>query len=216
MRISCVYRGIKGFVTVSNRAVKWKYMITGKAKRKIRILIFWEKHGLEATMKAFQVKRRTLFDWKQKLVKGGGKIESLNDKSKTPLNRRKRSWDYRILEEIRRLRETHPNIGAEKILPLLLDFCDMYGISKCPKKVTIERLIQDMGGLRIAPQKITGTGRIVKRNRTKVLRKPKEFNAKHPGHCIALDTIEKQKNGKQNVHNYSYRHLLKNNLCNRY
>jgi hypothetical protein len=45
-------------------------MITEKALKKMRILVFWEKYGLEATMEAFNVKRRTLFEWKSKFVKG--------------------------------------------------------------------------------------------------------------------------------------------------
>jgi len=197
MRIFNKYRGIKGFVTVYNRAIKFRYMISEKAKKKARILIFWEKHGLEATMEAFNVKERTLYDWKKKLKENQGKIDSLNDKSRTPQTKRKRLWDQRIIDEIKRLRNKYPNLGAEKIHPLLLDFCDYTGIAKCPSSSTIERLIKDCGGLRTFPQKITGTGRIVKRNRQKVLRKPKDFKAIYPGHCIALDTIEKQRNGRR-------------------
>jgi transposase InsO family protein len=195
MRIFSRYKGIKGFVTVYERAIRFAYMITEIALKRCRILAFWEKHGLEATMEAFKVKRRTLFNWKSILNKGGGKIESLNNKKRTPINKRKRLWNSQILEEIKRLRDEHPNLGADKIHPLLLDFCDYKGIQKCPKSSTIERLIHDLGGLRKVPIRITGTGRIVKRNRNKVLRKPKEFKALYPGHCIALDTIEKQKNG---------------------
>jgi transposase InsO family protein len=59
----------------------------------------------------------------------------------------------------------------------------------CPKPITIERLIHDMGGLRMFPTKITGTGK-VKQIRAHVVRKPKAFKAEYPGHCLALDTIE--------------------------
>ena len=195
MRISSNYRGVKGFVTVYNRAIQFRYMVTKEAKRRMKILIFWEHHGLDATLEAFEIKRRALFNWKRKLREGGGKIESLNNTSRAPHTKRKRSWDIRVLDEIKRLRDVHPNLGAKKILPLLLDFCDCEGRAPCPQKSTIERLIQDLGGLRVAPQKITGTGRIVQRKRIKVQRKPKGFKAVHPGHCIALDTIEKQRNG---------------------
>jgi hypothetical protein len=33
-----------------------------EAKRKLRILTFWEKHGLLATLDAFEVSRRTLYN----------------------------------------------------------------------------------------------------------------------------------------------------------
>jgi hypothetical protein len=119
MRIFSRYKGIKGFVTVYERAIRFAYMITEIALKRCRILAFWEKHGLEATMEAFKVKRRTLFNWKSILNKGGGKIESLNNKKRTPINKRKRLWNSQILEEIKRLRDEHPNLGADKIHPLL-------------------------------------------------------------------------------------------------
>jgi len=171
-------------------------MVTDKAKERQKILIFWEKHGLEATLDAFPVKRRTLFNWKARFNAAAGKLEALNAKSRAPQRKRKRVWDTRILEEIRRLRKEHPNQGAQKLHPLLLDFCDIHGLS-CPKPVTIERLIKDMGGLRTIPQKITGTGRVMQQKRQKNLRKPAHFKAQHPGHCIALDTVEKQRKGRR-------------------
>jgi transposase InsO family protein len=78
----------------------------------------------------------------------------------------------------------------------LLDFCDAYGFV-CPGISTISRLIKDLGGLRVFPQKVSHFGKIKKVNRQKVLRKPKHFKALYPGHCIAFDTIEKQRNGKR-------------------
>ena len=197
MKIHCNYTGIKGFVTAYEYALRYQYMITEQALHKARVLAFWEKHGLQATMDAFKVKRRTLFDWKSKLKHGNGKVDSLNSKNKTPINKRKRQWDIRILQEIRDLREAHPNLGAEKLYPLLLDFCDAFGILKCPKPTTIERLISDMGGLRVFPQKVSHFGKIKKANRQKVLRKPKDLIASYPGHVLALDTVEKQRNGRR-------------------
>jgi transposase InsO family protein len=46
-----------------------------------------------------------------------------------------------------------------------------------------------MGGLRTFPTKITGTGK-TKKITAKVTRKPKEFKAEYPGHCVAFDTVE--------------------------
>jgi transposase InsO family protein len=172
-------------------------MITAEAKRRLKILEHWKKHGLGSAIHAFEVSERTLWNWKGRLDSGGGKIEALNPGKRTPQTKRKRVWDVRILEEIEKLRINHPNLGKEKLYPLLLDFCDALGLRKCPKPKTIGRLIKDMGGLRTFPQKITGTGKVKKVNRQKVLRKPKDFKVLHPGHTIALDTIEKQRNGRR-------------------
>ena len=197
MKIHCKYTGIRGFVTVYNRAVRYAYMITAEAKRRLKILNHWSRYGLESATDAFEISERTLWYWKSKLDKGEGKPEALNPEKRTPQRKRKRIWDARILEEIKKLREKHPNLGAEKIYPLLLDFADAEGIGKCPSSSTIERLIADMGGLRISPRKISHFGKVKKVNRQKVLRKPKDLVARYPGHVLALDTIEKQRNGRR-------------------
>jgi len=188
MKIHSKFSGIRGSVTLYNRAVRFAYMITAEAKRRLKILDHWKNHGLSSTVDAFSVSRRTLFNWKGSLNKGGGKLDALNPGKRTPQTKRKRSWDVRLLEEIRRLREKHPNLGADKVHPLLLDFADAMGIPKCPKVATVKRLIADMGGLRMFPQRITGMGKV---------RKPKDLVPQYPGHVMALDTIEKQRNGRR-------------------
>lgn len=171
-------------------------MITEKALQKARTLAFWEKYGLQAAIDAFKVKRRTLFGWKRKLAEAGGKFEGLNDKKRTPKTKRKRLWPIETINEIKRLRWEHPNLGKDKIYPLLEEFCQVNGF-KCPKAKTIGRLIKDSGGLRIFPQRISHFGKVKPINRQKVLRKPKDFKAEYPGHCVALDTIEKIINGNR-------------------
>lgn len=212
MRMQSRYRGIKGFVTIYNRAVRYRHMITKTAQKRYKILIHWNKHGIASTIDAFGIKKRTLFNWKLALKEGGGKIEALNPKSKAPKQKRKRLWDERIPEEIKRLREKRPNLGADKLYPLLLDFTDTEGISKCPSSTAIERLIVDLGGLRTFPQKVSHFGKIKKINRQKVLRKPKDFKVLHPGHTLALDTIEKQKKRQEDAYPHRHRHIRQNHL----
>jgi transposase InsO family protein len=197
MKIQSNYRGVKGFVTIYNDAIRYQYMITEESTRRLKILIHMEKHGIDSALDAFSISRGTLFNWKKSLNNNNGKTESLNPKKRAPKQKRKRLWDTGILEEIKRLREKHPNLGKEKLHPLLLDYCDAFGIPECPKPMTIGRLLKDMGGLRTFPKKVTHFGKIKKMNRKKVLRKPKDFKVLYPGHTIALDTIEKQRNGKR-------------------
>ena len=87
----------KGFVRLYNYAVRYRIMVTEKALHRIRVLAFWERHGLGATMEAFSVKRRTLFLWKKKLKDGVGKPEVLNDGSRVPKKRRRRMWPKEVL-----------------------------------------------------------------------------------------------------------------------
>lgn len=165
-------------------------MITDKAKHKARVLAFYQKHGLVATLDAFPVRRSTLFLWQKKLKEEQGKLESLNDQSRDPTIKRRRLWPDSVIAEIKRLRWEHPNLGKDKVHPLLKEFCDQEGLI-CPAISTIGRLINDLGGLRIYPQKVTHFGKIKPFKRTKVLRKPKDFKVEYPGHLVALDTIER-------------------------
>ena len=56
---------------------------------------------------------------------------------------------------------------------------------------------QRLGRLESLSSKISHFGKVKKANRQKVLRKPKDFKVLHPGHTIALDTIEKQRNTEE-------------------
>lgn len=194
MRIFNKFRGTKGFISAWKDVIRWRDMITKQAEERLRVLVFWQKHGLKAALDAFPVKKRTLFGWKRKLKEGGGKVESLNPGSRAPRAKRKRLWDERIISELKRLRLEYPNLGKEKIFPLLEEFCVPLKLF-CPKPKTIGRLIKDLGGLRRFPQKVSHFGKVKRANRRKVLRKPKDFKALFPGHCVALDTFEEIHNG---------------------
>lgn len=122
-KIHCKYRGIRGFLTAYDYAIKYQYMLKEKAKKKARIIAFWQEHGLKATQDAFGTPKRTLYYWKSKLENSGGKLESLNDKSTAPKTKRVRIWPEEITEEIKRLRFSHPNLGKDKIYPLLEEYC---------------------------------------------------------------------------------------------
>ena len=187
-RFQPAFKGIH-LVTVYNRAVRWEHM-TDKAKKKFEILVFWEKYGLQATMDAFNMKRRTLFLWKKQLKDGQGKPQALEEQSRAPVQRRIRAWPFPVLEEIKKLRMQRPNLGKEKLQILLAPFCLREQLP-IPSASTVGRLINDLGGLRIFPQKVSHFGKVKRANRQKVLRKPKDFKATHPGHCVALDTIER-------------------------
>src|SRR5574340_1067566 len=144
MRIFSINRGVKGSRTLQEYAIRFAYMVSEEAKRRAKILTFWQTHGLAAAIDAYKVKRRTLFGWKRKLREGRGKLESLNPGSRAPKIRRKRLWHPAIIEEIKRLRFDHPNLGKEKLYPLLLEFCESKRLA-CPKERTVGRLITDLG-----------------------------------------------------------------------
>ena len=75
MRIRSNLRGTKGFVLAWERLIRFKYMITEKAKKRTRILAFWEKHGDGAAKEAFMISRRTLYRWQEALRREAGKLQ---------------------------------------------------------------------------------------------------------------------------------------------
>jgi len=91
---------------------------------------------LQATMDAFHKKRRTLFDWQKKFNEGGRKPEALNEKKTTPKTKRKRLWPFEVRQKIKSIRQEHPNLGQDKIHPLLKVFCAENNF-KCPSVKTL-------------------------------------------------------------------------------
>ena len=85
---------------------------------RLRILIFWEKHGDEATMEAFRVSRRTLYRWQQSLRSAQGKLNGLDKKSTAPQRRRTRRISPELETKIIELRRSHHRIGKKKIASL--------------------------------------------------------------------------------------------------
>lgn len=169
-------------------------MLSQKAKYKAKVLVFWEKHGLEATLDAFSVKKATLYLWKLQLKKGSGKLESLNEKSKSPKGRRKRKVDERIKEFIIRLREDHPRLGKDKVKPLLDAFCKAQGIQSLSVS-TIGRVVDDLKKQGKLPTERelsfhakSDTWREKKRAKRKKLRRG-SYQPEKAGDLVQIDTI---------------------------
>ena len=124
-------------------------------------------------MEAFEIKRRTLYQWRKQLREGNHNLESLNEKSRAPRKRRKRLWPKEVIEEIRRLRSDYPNLGKEKLYPFIKSFCDQRKQS-CPKPKTIGRIIADQPDkMRSRPVKLGPKGQRIERKKTPKGRKPK-------------------------------------------
>lgn len=172
-------------------------MITDKAIYKAKVLSFWAKHGLEATLDAFPVKRSSLFLWKKKLTDNNNRIEALNDKSRAPHKKRQRIIDPRIKEFIITQRTEHPKLGKDKLKSLLNDYCLKYNIIPISES-TIGRVIQDLKAKQLIPNNIRlylsgKTSNILERKpqkRRKKLRR-KNYQPQRAGDLIQLDTITK-------------------------
>lgn len=191
-----ISRGIKGWKTVENYVIRFKYMINEEAKRKVKILTFWQKYGTQATKEAYNVGQSTLYLWKDKLKKSGGKIESLNNESKKPHTVNKRRVDYRIEKEIIRLREKCYRYGKEKISKDLKKFCKKHDIEYKYKPSTVGRILTDLKKRDLLPTytKVSlygKTGKIKERKQAKNRKKNriKDYKPKENDNLVQVDTI---------------------------
>ena len=199
MQIIRISYGVRGFAILYNDSLKYR-MLTEKAKHKVRVIVFWEKHGLEAALDAFPHKRSTLFNWKRILAENNGKLESLNEKSTSPKSKRKRIVDQNIEQFIIDLRTAHPRTGKEKLKPLLDRYCKDRGI-KIISIPTIGRIILDLKKKNKIPQnkKLSYYARsdsFSERNaikRKKIRRK--DYMPENAGDLVQVDTIVKFING---------------------
>lgn len=198
--IHCTYTGVKGFITLYHDALRFRYMISEKAKQKVRILAFWEAHGLKATKDAFKVSKPTLYRWAKSFEKGGRKIEALNEQSKAPKQRRKRVVDSRVKKFIIAQRKLHPRLGKEKLAAILTPQCVEWN-TPLPSASTIGRIMSDLkkrGELplfrKMSYWANTDSFREKRRLKRKKLRR-KGYQPSQGGDLIQLDTIVKFING---------------------
>ena len=120
MRQFNIFRGTKGWLWLYERQIRLAHMHNLKeAEKRLRILIFWEKHGDDATKEAFTVSRRTLYRWQEALRRDNGKIAALDKRSTAPKKRRARRIDHVLAERLVALRRTHHRIGKKKLAVIL-------------------------------------------------------------------------------------------------
>ena len=184
MRIFNKFRGTRGFVSLWQETIRFRYMVTDQAKARVRTLAFWEKHGEAAAREAFGVSRRTLFRWQAALRKSGGKLEGLNARSTASNRRRKRDVPAPLLERIIALRRAHPRLGKEKLQPL----CALTGYRTSVS--TVGRILVDLKkqGRISAPALLSFNGRTGTFTERAAKRK-KKLRRPHGYRVLEVDTV---------------------------
>ena len=168
-------------------------MLKPNANERLKVLGFYDKFGLTATLEAFDISKRTLYRRQSAYKKKG--VLALNPKSTKPKNSRSSKLaTYEFKKEIKEIREKYPNLGKERIYYLLKPKYEKLGL-KLPSISTIGRIIaNDKDKMRVVPHKIdiNGKTKIIKRSFKN--RKPKNLQTK-PLCNFALDTIQIVNNG---------------------
>ena len=167
----------------------------GSIERRLEIIQFFEEFGTEATRRAFGKSRSTVYLWKQKLKKAGGKLSALAPGDKTPIHKRKRVVHPFVERFIIEYRSSHPGVDKTTIAPSLEDACQQSGI-KPVSESTIGRIIHDLKlrGRLPRSNKVTingRTGNLVVRVHKAAKKKArrKGFVPECPGDLVQMDTI---------------------------
>jgi putative transposase len=100
-----------------------RYDSTKVAQFRLKVINFHNEFGTKTTLKAFPVKRATIFVWKKRFKVNQGKLTSLIPQSTRPHNLRTSMVDLRVIQEMKRLREEKYSPGKKKLKPLLDQFC---------------------------------------------------------------------------------------------
>lgn len=192
MQVQRIGYRVRGLYQAAGLGLKWG-MIAPDAEKRLKILSFWNTHGLAAAMAAFEVSRRTLFEWKRRLQVAGA--AGLRPHSTRPKRARRPVWPAVLAAEMRRQRGVHPNLGREKLKVLLAPFGRAQGIV-IPSDRTLGRIIAaSPGKMRHAPGRVDPRGRVKRPRMTARTRKPKGFRATRPGECVGFDSIERIRDG---------------------
>lgn len=171
-------RWLRGFGTFMNLTTQFMDKSEETLLRE-RILVFWEKYGLQATMDAFEVKRSTLFLWKKRNREG-----KLAPRSRRPRNVRKPTTSSTIIDQVNLYRRAFPFLGKDKIAQVLLQ--KGYPVSAS----TVGRIIH-RNHLPSAPRQH------VARTKKHKARLPKDYDIKNPGDLVGMDTVVIQDRGRK-------------------
>ena len=190
MRIFNITKGVRGSLVMYNRSVRHKYMITEKAKEKVKIISFWKKYGPEATKEAYNVGESTLYLWQTKLKANQGQLESLNNESTKPKNFRVSKFKDTVREYIIQERNIHHNLNKDKLSVLILNDLKIKisasTIGRIIKQLKEKGLIKRYTKLSFHAK----TGRLIEHNiiKRKKLRL-KNYKSTYLGDVVQIDTI---------------------------
>jgi transposase InsO family protein len=164
-------------------------------EQRLDILTFFDEFGLKATKRAFKKSRSTIFLWKQKLAKAGGKLSALAPKNRSPIHRRKRVIDPFMARFIIDYRTQHPRADKTTMAPALASACIKAGI-KPVSESTIGRMIHDLKERGILPKtsriRLNGmTGKLREIRSRQAMRKTrrKGYQPGQPGDLVEMDTV---------------------------
>ena len=188
-RIRYLLPPIKGYTSLVKKVTSTKAFADSETARyRLKVVEYYQRFGIHATLAAFPVKRSTLFLWQKTLQKNQGRLSSLIPTSSRPHTVRTMHTHPLVLAEICRLRRNHYRLGKKKLYPLLKKHCENFGISY-PAVATIGKIIKRNHIFFDKPTygyHDAGRKKYTRRKKERVIYAPKPTQ----GGYVQLDTIE--------------------------
>lgn len=140
-RVRYVLPPVPGYTSLVKKVTSMAAFADSETARyRLKVVEYYQRFGLPATLAAFPVKRSTLFLWQKTLKKSKGKLSSLIPVSSRPHVLRSMTTHPLVLAEICRLRKNHYRLGKKKLYTLVKKYCDGVGIAY-PAIATIGKII---------------------------------------------------------------------------
>lgn len=185
-----------------HRFMNYIYNISNHPKKqeiekRLEIIKFFDEFGQEATDRAFAKSRSTIFLWKQKIKRSGGKLSALAPGDKAPKTRAKRKLTDKTVAFIKEYRIAHPGADQVTIKPALDVFCLQDNLP-CICEATIANVIRrlkEKGELpdyyiRTTLDGKTGKLRFHKTSKSKKKKlRIGKYIPKDPGDLVQIDAI---------------------------
>ena len=155
--------------------------ISDIAQFRKHVLTHYYKYGVKPTLDAFKIKRSTLYTWKRTYEQNYKKTLALVPKSTRPHNFRTMNTDWRLVNFIKQMRQTHGNIGKNMLKPFVDAYAKELGINSIGL-TTIGKVIKRR---HLTFEKQTEIRRQFKFKKLRVRKSPK---VKSPG-FVQMDSI---------------------------
>jgi transposase InsO family protein len=151
------------------------------AQFRLHVIEHSQRHGVTATLDAFNLKRSTFFSWKKTYTESDKELIALVPTSTRPKSVRKMETDWRLVAFVKEMRLTYGNVGKYIIQPFLDAYALELGIASI-SPTTISKVIRRRG--------FTFETRIKARRKSKYqkLRTRKSPRINRPGY-VEVDTI---------------------------
>lgn len=152
--------------------------VSSEALRRLQWMRFYETHAHNAslTCRHFAISRDTFYRWRRRYDPSD--LSTLEDRSRAPHHRRRRTTPLEVERLVLRLRDANPGWSKYKIAHVALRD---HGVTVSPS--TAGRVLTRFG--RIDPKKSARRRRAAKHARS---RRPRELVASMPGDLVQIDT----------------------------